>query len=311
MGDTFIIYKTDATWMMQLVGGQFVFRTSKVLRQHGMLAQGCCVEVKRKHMLLTRGDVIVHDGHSVDSIINRKNRRELFSVLDGDFTYKAKALLNYRLSEVWFCVPTGGSNGRLTTAFIFNWEENTWTRRDLPSIAGGASGLVQVTGNFTFDGDTPGSFDAAEGPFGLTGSYRASERLLLAKPDATAAIFLADDTNQFNSVNFQAAVRRESLPLVAQDREGNPIVDPDTVKFVRAVHPRMAGGATVSFYVGYQMTLDESITWTGPYSFVIGTDTKIDLSISGRYLSYRIEDTVNQHWHFHGLDIEMEVIGRF
>ncbi|MHC4621306.1 MAG: hypothetical protein ACYTEQ_26480, partial [Planctomycetota bacterium] len=283
MGDVNVIYKTDATWMMQLVGGQFIFRTSKILRRHGMLAQGCAVEVDRKHLVLSVGDVIVHDGHQVDSIISRKNRKLLFNTIDNEYAYKARALPNYSRNEVWFCIPTGGSGGRLTKAFVYNYRESTWTTRDLDDITDGGSGLSVGESDYTFDGDTPGSFDAAVGAFGITGSYKASERLLLCRPDATAAIYLTDSSSyQFNASNFAATVERENIPLVAQDRMGNPIVDVDTVKFLRAVHPRVisASGATIQVQIGTQMSLDEPITWATAKNFVVGTDTKIDCTLS-------------------------------
>jgi hypothetical protein len=314
MGDVLVVYKTDSTWIMQLVGGQFIYKTTKTLQRHGMLAQGCAVEIDRKHIMLTRGDVIIHDGHQLDSIINQRNRRELFNTIDNEYAYKARVLPNFRQSEVWVCIPTGGSIGRLTTAFVFNYRENLWTRRDLDSITDGASGLSVGEDDYTFDGDTPGSFDEAIGAFGITGSYKASERLLLAKPDATAAILLTDSGYQFSGTNYNASVERTSVPLARVDREGNPVLDPGNVKFLRALHPRMSttsGTATVQIQIGRQMTLDESVSWSAPFSFVVGTDTKIDCTISARYFSYRVYSQANHQWELMGMDFELEQIGSY
>jgi len=313
MGDVNVIYKTDSTWMMQLVGGQFVFKSSKILRRHGMLAQGCAVEVDRKHLVLSRGDVIVHDGHQIDTIINGRNRRELFNNIDNEYAYKARALPNYRNSEVWFCIPTGGSGGRLTTAFIFNYRDNTWSRRDLDSITDGASGLSVGESDYTFDGDTPGSFDAAVGAFGITGAYKASERLILCRPDATKAIYLTDLGNQFNASNFNASVTRESLAIAGQDREGKPIIDPTTIKCLTAIYPRMesAGGATVQIQIGTQMALDEPIIWSSPLPFIIGTDVKVDHICSGRFISYKVSSIADHSWKLVGMDFEVQVTGLF
>ena len=51
-------------------------------------------------------------------------------------TYKIK-------NEVWICFPaTGASGGYPDTALIWNYIENTWATRDLPSVNYIAKGLV-------------------------------------------------------------------------------------------------------------------------------------------------------------------------
>jgi len=60
-----------------------------------------------------------------------------------------------------------------------------------------------------------------------------------------------------------------------------------------------------------QDVLGGAVTWDGPNDFIVGTDDKIDVAISGRFLCVRIEETGSIGWELSGYTLDLDVISRY
>jgi hypothetical protein len=101
------------------------------------------------------------------------------------------------------------------------------------------------------------------------------------------------------------------------EREGL-VLDPDGLhpsewKLITAIYPILSGeaGTEVIFYLGGEIGQPESaLAYQGPYSFIIGTTTKIDCLITCRYPAFQMSVTTNTEVILEALGFEYEAIGQ-
>ncbi len=297
LGETNMVYKEDSIWGMQYVGGNSVFRFFKVSNEAGILSRRCVKAFERKHIVLTAGDLIVHDGQSIQPILDNKTRRELFSTIDSTNYQKSFIAPNYRKNEMWICVPSSGST-YADLAYIWNWRDGTVTKRELPDSPHIAYGVVNEQSSDTWATDA-GTWDADASTWDER-LYNPSELKMLMSENLQSDFYLADDTNQFNGTSFTSYLQRDGLHFG----------EPERFKQVTKVYPRFEGSGTVDIYVGSQIKSSDPVTLEGPYTFTIGTDRKIDCRVTGRFISLRIRDASTGHWRLHNVDFEVKLLGR-
>lgn len=110
MRDTNILYKEGSVWGMQFIGGNDIFRFQKLFGQFGAIGKNCVIEfLTGKHLVLTYGDVVVHDSQSVDSILTKRMRKWLVANLNPEAANQNFVTSYKSLEEVWICVCTGTS----------------------------------------------------------------------------------------------------------------------------------------------------------------------------------------------------------
>lgn len=134
LGNSLILYKENTVWAMRFVGGALKFSIQKLFNAQGIMSQDCATVFKRKHLVLTREDVIVHDGVNSESVIDGRNRRYLFNNMEPQATLSSFVTHVEARDEIWILVPKLGQ-GAVTEAAIWNYKENTWTFRDVDGIS--------------------------------------------------------------------------------------------------------------------------------------------------------------------------------
>ena len=308
--DTNIVYKEGTTWGMQFIGGTFPFRFFKIFGELGMLTQHCAQEFFGKHLVVTQGDIVVHNGQEATSIIDNKLRRFLFSSIDADNYQRSFTVRHQQRTEMWFCFPEADQTAA-TMALVWNWKDNTFSFRDLPGVAHIADGIVNPTSNSAWDSDSE-AWDLDSSIWNAR-QYSATERNLLIADSVNTKLFRADDTNQFDGTNFASRIERTGLAIAGNDRQGNPKVDLEGIKFMKEVWPRMRAtqGKTVDIYVGSQMEVNDPVTWNGPFVFDPNVDKKIDCAVSARLHGIKYESFDNMEWELDGYDVNVDLAARF
>lgn len=292
--DTNIIYKNNKTIGMQFIGGQFVFRFYNIFEESGILSRRCVKAFFGKHFVVTNGDVIVHDGNTFDSVINHRKKKELFALIDATNYQRTFVSPNYQKNEMWICFPKTGSSFA-DTAFIWNYKDDTWTTRELPTVKHIGYGLVDPGTADTWDADSE-VWDLDSSLWGELAYTPTNIKNLMA---GSTKFYMGDDTEQFDGVNMTAYAERQGLDFG----------EPDRVKRITRVWPRINVSGDITLRVGSQMTNNEAVTWKS-YTYSDGDD-KIDVDVTGRFISYRIESTTNVSWVANDLDFEYTLKGRF
>jgi hypothetical protein len=301
LGDAFVIYKRRACYLMQYVGGQYVFNFRKLYDSVGMMAANCAAEFNNQHLVMTADDIVVHDGSPSQpkSILTRRMREWLFSSINSGYYHRSFVRAHHAAREIWICVPIGSSE-YANTALVWNYEQDTIGLRDLPLCRHISGGIVDPGSPTNWDADTQ-VWDDDTTTWGQA-TYSPTAAALLIGDQANSQFLVADSTNQFDGVSMPVFVERVSMPLI----------DRRNIKLVKALHPSMrsSGNPTVYFRIGSQMNPDDAVDWSPQLPFVIGVDDRIDILKKGRFLSVRCESEDDVNWILDDMTWEIELAER-
>jgi len=297
--DSFIIYRESSTWIMNIIGGNFIMSTRQIFPSSGIFAKRCFAEFEGKHCVLTSDDLIVHDGVSYSSVLDSVYRDTLFTELNAATNNKRTYLSkNYSKNEIWVCYPTG-SDEFPTKALVWNYRHNTVGFRTLPGSAHIAFDVVDPQTTATWDSDSD-TWDSDSSKWDVK-QYNPAKRAMLMCDTANTKLYKMDDTNQNDGVSFTATLERTELQLAG---------DFDTITHISRIYPKFTGSGTVTVYVGGQNVLGEAVTYDSGQTFTIGTDYKLDVRQSWRLPAVKIESTGDVSWKLHGFDLDVDAAGK-
>lgn len=299
LGSTFVVYKEQSVWRMDFAGGAFVEQFSKVLGTSGAMNANCVVEIDGFHAVLTDSDVIVHDGQSASSALDKQTRRSLFRQIDASNYGLCFVAKNPFLNEVWICFPMAGST-TCDTALVWNYRDRTTTFRQLPSLNHANFGAIETglsglwsTDSAPWDSDTT---TWAGGDFSPN-----TARLMMASK--VGKLYLADSSTSFDGVQPTSFLERRSLP----------IGPPEVMKTITRIRPRIFGtpGETITIKVGgSDADPYADPTYDAVASFTIGDQIPLDVLSTSRWPAIRFENsgTANR-WRLDGYDVEWDAGG--
>jgi hypothetical protein len=309
--DFLVVYKETATYLMSVTSGPFVMNFRRIFDQSGILAPRCAKNFFGKHFVVTRGDVIVHDGQTAISVIDKKNRNWLFNNMKADKLRQTYVAPNYPNNEMWICFISNSIDGTFAdSALVWNWVDNTWGVRELADVAHIGYGLVDKTGASDIIDDQDVIIDLVEDYIDGAPFAAGQLRLLGAANSATNDKLLEfDETNTEYGTNIDCYVERTGLAIVGRDRQGRPIIDPTSTKYIRRVWPKLESTGPVDIYIGSQSRLEGPTTWAGPYSFDPEVDSHIDCRVQGRTVGLKIASNADISWSCTGFALDLEIIG--
>lgn len=302
LGQTFMVYKQGSAYRVQYVGGNFVFDLRLAFRTLGALTRNCIIELAGRHLVVTDGDVVLHDGVQAESICNQVVRRYLFNRISADNFQRVFAAYNKTENEVLVCYPSTDDKTYCDAALIWDVARGKWGHRELPGtdgIAYFAPGIVDATEALTW-ATTTDTWSSVTRTWAQRTFNPTLDGLLGAQPEATAAAskLLAYDVGEdLDGVAFDATYERLDLP----------VGDLAQVKTVRRIWPRVEGDTAGTVEVGARDAASDSVTWSAPVTFTPGTDRKVDLSATGRQLAIRFKNFERVA----GFGLEYEPRGRF
>jgi hypothetical protein len=295
--DAFMIYKEGSCWRMDYTGGAYVFRFSKVLGTSGALNRNCIVEVDGFHVVLTGSDVVVHDGQSVVSVLDKQTRRYLFQNIDVDGAGRCFVFKNPFFNEVFICYPSIGSTS-CDMAMVWNYVDKTVSFREIPNLHHAGFGPVDngLQGLWSQD-SAPWDSDLSlwGGPDFVPGTART----IMAS--ANTKLYLLDASSSFDGY----------IPSAYLERRGLSFGAPEQFKLVRGIRPRIVGstGQTVNIRIGSSDDPYVAPTWGPLMQHTIGQTVANDCLVSGRYIAVRFETGSAYQWRLDSYDLDIELQG--
>lgn len=301
MGDVMIVYKERSMYSMSFIGQPYIWRFQKLPGDSGMLTRGCAVNTPLGHVVLTAGDVILHQAQGVTSIADGSIRSYIFNNIDTTNYKRSFVTANPQRNEVLICFPLNGGTGYCDKAAVWNWVDKTWGLRDLSGVTYGAFGQADIPNTpTTWDGDS-GTWDTDVSEWNENEYAPNEARLLLTRSSPSIVAFDTGSTDF--GVNFRGVLERTQMAFG----------DSYAIKFVRAVYPKVdsGSGAVLQVEVGYSMSADESPQWTNAVTYTVGTDNKVDVMAKGRYISLRITSTGAAPWRIRSIDMDIQMAGAY
>lgn len=299
--NSMIVYKGNSTWIADYVGSPDVFGFRQLFSQAGLLTENCIATFNDMHFIVSDADIIIHDGNSPRSVADGRIRRWFFSRISSDTYRRTFVSVDYQNREILVCFPEGGYTWP-NIALCWNWSTDTWDIRELgQSMTFGTNGAFPVTASVAFDSDT-GTFDAATGSIDDDLVARAQQAMIMSSASSPIALrFGAAET--FNGSPMTCYAERRGISLSSTDLMRR--------KRIKRILPLVLGtaGETISFYVGTRESVDGTVRWNGPYRYTIGTDHKIDVRLTGRFVDFKVEYTGSTTFRFFGADLEFDMDG--
>lgn len=133
--DSFIIYRERSVWQMTYIGGVNVFSWKEIFTDAGALALNCVTDIDGWHFVIGISDVYMHNGVQKKSVADGVVKDLLYKYIDPNHVDKVFLITKYNDREVWVCMPEPSKNvdGLCNIAFVYNWEEQTWSIREMPN----------------------------------------------------------------------------------------------------------------------------------------------------------------------------------
>lgn len=298
--DAFCIYRERGITVFDYVGGQFVWQVRHLSDTIGLVGANCVVEVKGSHYFIGNGDVFVNDGTTVESIMHNRIRKRFMDDLDPEHYANSYVVKNVAASEVWFCIPSGGSEYP-NLVYIYNWRDDTWAIRDLPTTCYAASGEQSTPAS------NWGSVDGLWNSVSLSWNERSLSPLQetvvgVSKPTATEdgkLLFL--DKGAISDTPYDSVIERTGFAL-----EGL-----NNIATINKVYPHIEGSQKVSIQIGAQEAPGAPVKWKPVVEFDPEVDRKMDVRATGQLHCFRFTSNGSSSaWSLSGLDIEYTMAGK-
>lgn len=323
LGDALIIYGSNEAWVMEADGSDAVYRFRKLRYSVGAINANCAVEVDGKHYVFGPNDIVVHDGYSKTSIVDKRVRRFIFRSLNLAKASRFFVVHNQAIKTIHFCFVSGDAYTAFPNSTFCNrsadydYANDRWTFSDLPLVSYGTlaspalATLTYDTVSASYetiggayqdleDGQkkTPYFVGEASATFSLSQSLYAfdlygGEGLVNAPVDenATAGMTLERDGIDLDELNESLSGYKIILSVQPEAR-----VDPD--------------GAPLMFSFGASDFYGVSPAFSAPQSYRDNdAEYKLDFTDHGRYLSMRITYDDYRSMSLSGFDLELETTG--
>ena len=197
-GDSFLIYKEDSIYIMNFVGTPYIFSFKLLSPTIGLLTKNAVAEFSGGHFFVGNSDCYITNGQQVTALLPNKLRREMFSDLNGDNYQKVFVVADHARNEMLACYPAGVSTIP-NKAIIWNWQDNTFSMRDIPDLYHINAGIAAITSGTlwppqtTLDGAITAGSPATSGSLSVDSTV-ASEAVFSTP---TGTIILQGDTDPY------------------------------------------------------------------------------------------------------------------
>lgn len=295
--ESFIVCKQHSTYIMQYVGGQFVFIFRKQLVTSGVLSRNCMTEMLGHMLMLTDGDVVIFDGQNVKSILQDRMKRWLFSNIDGNSFQQSFVVPYQSQSEIWVCFPETG-NDFPNIALVWDTNTDSWGVRDLyPASPHIARGIVPDAGVIVdWDGDAQ-EWDLDPTTWNQSPFNPTHDSLMQAYAEGSTLIEVDAAKQRFDGTTVPGFIGKESVSV---DTAGN-------AKLIVAVWPRIYATEPleVGVRIGVQMRYSDPIFFQPLQTFDPSVDLKVDVLATGRFLTVEFVTISDVVWRLDGFNIEV------
>ena len=116
---------------------------------------------------------------------------------------------------------------------------------------------------------------------------------------------------QAEGIDFRSYIERTGLGVASLDRLGQPVIDLQRIKLVTGIYPHINAvtGTVIDVYIEALMAEDDTVNWQGPYTYTVGTDDKVNVYVTGRFIGVRFEEQEAVEWSLESYTLELMPLG--
>jgi len=293
--DAFVVYKSDSVFLMTFTDNPVELFASRMLfGDRGILATNCVCDIGGRHFVVGTGRVYIHDGNQPQDILEGRNKDEFFESIDPINYQKTFVVHHERRYEVWICYPTVGQTS-CDKALIYNYRENTWFEREIPSLHHAATGeILETPDSDTYDSETTLTYDSEDYlTYDQSGQTYSGDRLI----GAGAEIWHIDEDFTFDGADPDCVAERTGIVLNGADKW----------HMVVACYPRVSGDDSFELNIGSQKYSSGPVTWGDAKTVTPGETRKLSFRVNGPIHAWRA--TGSGSWRLYALDLHVEETG--
>jgi hypothetical protein len=298
--DSLIVYKENHVWQADYVGGLDILSFRQIFSQVGAMTENCIATIGAQHLVLGTEDLILHDGNSAKSLLDKRARRWFFNRINTLRHKRSFISVDHANRQAYICIPESGRDWP-SLALVWNWAEDTIHPYDLggPKTFG-SHGIVTTGTPETFDGAS-GTIDSEVRTFDEE-TFSPFDRKMVLLDAQSKKLFQFPKGETYDGVTMSCYAQRLGSAITE---------DLGMIKRVWRIWPQLIGttGDMLNFWIGARENLSSDVAFTGPYPFVIGTDTWIDVRLDARVIDLRFEYAGTGTFRLHGMLIDYEGSG--
>ncbi len=302
--DQLLIYTTHGITNVSFIGGQFTWGFRSLSKQAGLLSINCIAEVRGRHVVFGDGDIYLTDGNSINSIAHNRIIKQINNSMDTSKLHQAY-VINHRIKkEVWFCFTEHGYE-HPSIAFIWNWEDNKWSKRILDRI------MFAVPSPYVQDilqwNNVSPNWDSISDRWAMGVASPIDDTIVGLHDIPVDSVNnnggirgeILDTDGYISAENFASVIERTNLQLSSADN----------VTMITSVYPHIDSPSACKFQIGSQQYSGGPISWKPEVTFNPNFDRKIDIRSTGAFHAWRITQEQPQ-FRFTGLEIEYVEAGK-
>jgi len=291
--DTLLIYKTDAVYAADFVGGSQIYAFRSLFRGIGAISPRAVAVTPEGHIFVTESDIMITDGNTVRSIATAKVRKRIFNALNQLELGAIFAFYNPLRRETMIGIPTAGFTFP-DYMLVWSHDSQAWGVADGNGVSDLALGVYgDQTLSIQWDQDAQ-AWDA-DVTYWNESPYKFTRLVVGTIPQAP----------ELRAIDTTLRVVRDAYVEKADMHFG----EPERVKYVKRVHVRRDSGSGDLFVrVGSRMFIDGPITWS-PTVWLLADAPFANVRVSGRYITVNIQGFSDANWIIHGIDLEVELRG--
>lgn len=283
--DSMIAYKEDAGYLVDYTGFPFTMQTRRLFTGTGPIAARIVVPVRDAHYFVAHDRMVYKVTLSGPEPVGQAVRFGILDELNHARRGRSFGYLNDAENEINFVIPRSGSDFP-DLAYIYEYLEQKWGRRDLGSASNGATaastlGAKQLS-SLTWD-EVASSWDAQT----ITWDSFASA--------AGANIPLHGDRNGFVYKHTAGEVNANGVAIDWEiDSRMHDLQEPTKKKRLQRIHLtyESAAGTTLSVYVLTTEAPGVAPTVNGPFDIVLdgSGDQWVDINLTAKYFQFRFKN---------------------
>jgi hypothetical protein len=299
------IFKENSVWRMSRIGGRFIFAFDEYWETTGLLTSRCVCNVRSlgQQVVWTPDDILVHNGQTQRSILERKWRRTLFADMDPVTYINSFVFDNPIHREVWFCYPTNGFT-MPNKALIWNYSSgDSFSTTDVDFV-NVAQGRIEDPDPITWEANDA-IWNSTDEPWDIA----RRQGLIACFPEQEEFRRLDDGVTRAGT-RYVATLERKGLALIGRKRSGQWIVNHKVYKTSKKLWLKVTGGS-VAVRVGSQDLVDGPISWGPKQVFHPNRAMWLDVIKTGRALAIEVSSVTDENWSLQGYKIELNVGGNY
>lgn len=301
--DQLIIFKNNATYTMQYVGGTFIYAFRRLFPNIGLQTSNCAVEMDGIQYMFTGEDVIAHDGQNMKSLVDRKVIKKFIASVDGARSYLCCVVARIVERQIWVCIPVAGQPW-LSYALIINVDDGLVGSITLPNVGFVARGTTDPAGAIaqqSWDNRT-GSWQTQNTIWTQNTFSQTNDSLMMVQPDA----------NLLQAVGIGTSADGAAI-LSVVERLSMRIGDGIRHSVVTQLAPLIEAEAGIAFGIrlGTQNYYKDTITWSPFRTFITGDTRAENFTVDGRYISVWLQANTTLPWRLSGYYLKIKEAGEY